>query len=333
MKISIIIPVYHVSAFIGRCLDSVLEQDYEDMECIFVDDASPDNSMNLVENRLSDYKGSICFRLLHHAENKGLSAARNTGIREATGEYLFFLDGDDALRPHSISFLAELATIYEAPDMVQGSSLIQDGNRFSSRYMIRKSVPEYCRKRSWIRKQMLRRKKIPVTAWNKLIKRSFLVENHLFFKEGIWHEDEHWTFFAASCVQSVAFCRLPSYEHYLHRDSFMANSGKRSVDSWFVILDDFIRRSELKGRLERKTIMELLFCQLVRILNGDLIALDENIARLRWLAKPCLMYAWRHLRFTEALLLSVYSLPLSLLKTQRLSILKAIYFRMLMFFV
>jgi glycosyltransferase involved in cell wall biosynthesis len=333
MRVSIIIPVYNVSLYISRCLNSILEQDFDDLECLLVDDASPDNSMALVEARLADYKGPICFRLLHHTENKGLSAARNTGILESTGEYVYFIDGDDALLPHSITRLAELAVIHNFPDVVQGSSIIQEGNHLNKRYLIQKSVPSYCRNKQWIQRQMLRRKKIPVTAWNKLLKKSFLTENQLFYKEGLWHEDEHWTFFAASLVQSIAFCYVPTYQHYIHAGSIMSTSGKRSVDSWFVILEDFILRSDLKKRQERKTILELLFCQLQRILKGDQCLQEENINRLRLLVKPCLYSAYKRFQPIETALLWCYSMPLPLLKFQGASISKALYFRILRFFV
>ena len=95
MKVSIIIPIYNVAPYIKRCLQSVADQTYKDIECILIDDCGSDNSINLAKEFIYDYKGNILFTILHHEENKGLSAARNTGLRYAKGEYVYFLDSDD----------------------------------------------------------------------------------------------------------------------------------------------------------------------------------------------------------------------------------------------
>lgn len=90
MKVSVIIPVYNVSKYIERCLLSVLNQTWEDLEIILVDDCTPDNSMELAATVIASHSRGNEVRSLVHDENKGLSAARNTGIRDATGDYVYF---------------------------------------------------------------------------------------------------------------------------------------------------------------------------------------------------------------------------------------------------
>ena len=90
MKFSIIIPVYNVEKYIVNCLNSVANQLYDDIECIIVDDCSPDNSMIHVASFLEQYEGKIIFKIVTHEKNQGLSAARNSGVKIATGDYLFF---------------------------------------------------------------------------------------------------------------------------------------------------------------------------------------------------------------------------------------------------
>ena len=97
ITISLIIPVYKVSAYIERCLKSVIKQTYNHFECILVDDASPDDSIAKCERMIEEYDGPIQFRILHHQQNKGLSVARNTGIDAATGDYILFIDSDDLI--------------------------------------------------------------------------------------------------------------------------------------------------------------------------------------------------------------------------------------------
>ena len=91
MKVSVVIPVYNVKPYLERCVQSVLRQTFKDLEIIMVDDGSTDGSGELAES-LKDW--SPCIRVVHQ-ENQGLSGARNTGIRHATGEYVVFLDSDD----------------------------------------------------------------------------------------------------------------------------------------------------------------------------------------------------------------------------------------------
>ena len=106
VSLSIIIPIYNVEAYIRRCLDSVMTQKFfgATVECILIDDCTPDQSMTIVKGMVSEYKGPISFVLLKHEVNRGLSAARNTGILQAKGDYVFFMDSDDYLMPHSLQY-------------------------------------------------------------------------------------------------------------------------------------------------------------------------------------------------------------------------------------
>ena len=102
MKVSLIIPIYNVSRYLVRCLDSVISQTFRNIECILVDDCGADNSVNIAEDYIKGYQGPVVFKLIHHKYNRGLSAARNTGIDAACGDYLYFMDSDDAIIPETI---------------------------------------------------------------------------------------------------------------------------------------------------------------------------------------------------------------------------------------
>ncbi len=128
MKISIIVPVYNVAPYIAACLQSVMHQTCQDaLECILVDDCGTDNSMEVVGETLKAYKGPIDFKVVHHTQNRGLSAARNTGMAEATGDYVYFLDSDDEIAPDCIQRLATPLQ-QEAFDMVVGECRIEGGS-------------------------------------------------------------------------------------------------------------------------------------------------------------------------------------------------------------
>ena len=108
LKVSIIIPVYNVAPYIIRCLDSIYNQSYPNLEVIIIDDCGTDNSMAIIDSYLTSDQHDIT-RIIHHHKNQGLSIARNTGINNANGEYLYFIDSDDYITSNCIKTLAELA--------------------------------------------------------------------------------------------------------------------------------------------------------------------------------------------------------------------------------
>ena len=114
-SISIIIPVYNVEQYIEECLLSVANQTMtEGIECIIVDDCGPDNSAAIAKRFVDSYQGDIRFTFIQRENNGGLSAARNTGIEAATGEYIYFLDSDDFIVPECIKTLYSIAIAYNA---------------------------------------------------------------------------------------------------------------------------------------------------------------------------------------------------------------------------
>ena len=111
MKLSIIVPIYNVAPYLRKCVDSLLAQDISDYEIILVDDGSTDNSGAIADElvdafRLSPLASRLEMRVIHQA-NAGLSAARNTGIMAAQGEYILFVDSDDYLHPNTLGTLLE----------------------------------------------------------------------------------------------------------------------------------------------------------------------------------------------------------------------------------
>lgn len=129
-RVSVVIPFYGVEAFIEDCIKSVLAQDYENMEIIFVDDQSPDNARSIVERYMERDER---ISLITHAENQGLGPARNTGVKHSSGEYLLFLDSDDYFAsPKAVSTLVREAKASSCPVVVGSCDrIMSDGQRLS----------------------------------------------------------------------------------------------------------------------------------------------------------------------------------------------------------
>lgn len=222
MKVSIIIPIYNVQAYITRCLESVCRQTYQDIECILVDDCGKDNSINIAKSYIKQYTGSIAFHIIYHTHNQGLSGARNSGIKAATGDYIYFLDSDDAITPNSIETLVQIVTKYQDVDFVQGNFLNDNGEK--GQYSFNNTVPEYCNKKEALEELMLHR--LVTSSCNRLIKRSLLIERQLFFPVGILHEDMYWVYFFSKYIKAGAFTTQGTYIYSTHEGSIITSISK-----------------------------------------------------------------------------------------------------------
>jgi glycosyltransferase involved in cell wall biosynthesis len=244
-KVSIIIPVYNVEPYIERCLLSVLNQTYENIEIILVDDCGQDKSIEIANQIIQNHKNGYKTTILKHHQNKGLSEARNTGIRAATGDYLYFLDSDDEITLNCIETLISLVEKYPEVEMVQGNTqtIPTPSPKADWRNILYKNFPEYIDDNYWVREHFyVDKKNIPVNAWNKLVKRTFIFENKLFFKEGIIHEDVLWVWFVAKKLKRISFLTDYTYIHYVTNGSIMqSNNILESLKSWSVILDNMFQ--------------------------------------------------------------------------------------------
>lgn len=231
MKISIIIPVYNVESYISRCLDSVICQTYQNIECILVDDCGSDKSIELLNEKLKSYSGNIDFKIIGHKKNRGISAARNTGTEAATGDYVYYLDSDDYISVDALELLAEpLET--EKYDIVIGEYVSVGASvvfkPICTTYKMSKKNSEI--RNAYFNKQWY------MMAWNKLIRRDFLIKNKIKFLEGIIHEDNLWSFQLACKAESMAIVDAITYIYYRHPNSIMANLNKKGLDSRLKVI-------------------------------------------------------------------------------------------------
>ena len=223
-SISIIIPIYNVEKYIERCILSVMNQkDYDgELECILVDDCTPDKSMQLVQTLIESYHGSISFHILHNHENQGLSSSRNKGISCAKGDYVFFLDSDDSISSDCIRCLSRQLYLYDnLIDMVVGNSFEY---RNSMYWQDRDGHPVILRDHTEIYRKFLQIE-LPMMAWNKLIRRQFLIEHHLLFAPQMVHEDELWSFQLYDVVKSIVLIPEVTYYYEQNFNSIMTSTA------------------------------------------------------------------------------------------------------------
>jgi len=210
MKVSIIIPVYNVAQYIKRCLYSVSMQTYKHIECIIVDDCGTDNSMSIIEDFITNLKRNIEFRIIRHLYNKGISESRNTGIHAATGEYIYFLDSDDAISFDCIETLVNIAQKFQDADFIAGNTIKGSGMLMESNYVI--TSTQYYSDKKELEYFILQKQNR--TAWNKLIKLSFILNKSILFPSNIIMEDHYWTWLLAKHTNAAVFTNIGTYFYY-----------------------------------------------------------------------------------------------------------------------
>ncbi|MDO5571237.1 MAG: glycosyltransferase [Bacteroidales bacterium] len=218
MKISVIFPVYNVEKFVYKSFLSLINQDYNDYEIIIINDATQDNSLNII-NEIIKTTRHLNIVLFEQAVNKGLSAARNKGIELSSGDYIFFMDSDDIITKDCLSTLAEEIdnnrfdiVLGEHSILLENKSLVHkplsaNGAFIGNEIILSKYLNNY-----W-----------PLVAWNKLLNRNFILDNKLFFKDGILHEDVLWTFMLALKADSMYIINKSTY-YYVKRDNSITSS-------------------------------------------------------------------------------------------------------------
>lgn len=244
-KVSVIIPIYNVENYIRECIESVMNQTLsEGIECILVDDRGNDSSMEIARDCMAGYNGPIEFRCIVRDSNGGLSAARNTGIRNAGGKYVYFLDSDDILTSECLALLVEKANLYPSADIICGNFQTfpeKDVHKVLS--LQGKNFPDSSFDKSWIRSVFL--STYPVTAWNKLIRKDFITSNNLYFREGILHEDNHWQAQAYHYVSGLAFVNTVTYLYRMRPGSITMSEGveeRRLANYKMIFIEMFAKK-------------------------------------------------------------------------------------------
>ena len=225
MLFSIIIPVYNVDKYIQVCLDSVLGQTFQDWEAICVNDGSTDKSFAILENNAAkDNRIKVISQ-----SNAGTATARNTGIRAAQGDYIFFLDSDDWLEPESLQILA---------NKLSGEDILCfSGKRYfelTGNYHPADVLPEKTYEKGmdyYNENALLRRDFAFVCVVLRVYKRVFLMRNELFFDDDISYEDNLWVPITLYYAQTVTVIPDVLYIYRIREGSKMQEASlNRKVD-------------------------------------------------------------------------------------------------------
>ncbi len=233
MRVSIIIPVYKVENYIEKCLESVFAQSHRDIELIIVDDASPDASMEIAKRAVGRLENNgVSVKYVSHENNRGLSAARNSGIEVAEGDYLYFLDSDDELYDeNAIAGLVKAAEETEAHVIVGNYYVSREVNPYIGKYSKKALLKDGDLISAFVKGDL------PVMAWNKLISKS-VFDKGLRFKEGILNEDELFSYLMLFLNPSVCVTGATTYTYNFREGSIMNSFNIKRLESPVIVYEE-----------------------------------------------------------------------------------------------
>lgn len=220
MKLSIVVPTYNVENYLDKCLHSCISQDIlsTEYEIIVINDGSSDNSAIIAEKYVSNYSNVFLFS----QENRGLSAARNAGLKQAHGDYVWFIDSDDSIQENC---LKDLLSYCKDIDVLCLSYTMQFEDGRDSRTII-PPTPIELKGRF-----LLSTKCFCVPAQFYIYKREFLLSKNLSFFEGIYHEDMEFTPRMLYFANKISMYPHPIYYYLIRANSITTTvNSKKSYD-------------------------------------------------------------------------------------------------------
>ena len=234
MRISIVIPVYNSYEYLERCMDSVFASDLSDCEVILVDDGSTDGKSGMLCDEIAS-KNAEVVRVIHQ-QNKGLGGARNTGIENASGDYLFFIDSDDWLVPKAIERLKD-AISKSNPDIVAFNMRTDDGEgngREVCMNHVQKDEPFHLEE---VPEFLL---SLPNT-WARLWKKDLFTESNIRFPEHAWYEDIRTTCKLFAVAESIVTIDDVLYYYYQREGSIMKSGNVQRNCEIIEAFEDIVK--------------------------------------------------------------------------------------------
>ena len=242
IKVSVIVPVYNGAEYIGGTLDSIINQDFNGFEVIVIDDGSTDNSLEIIEERLS--KSAIAHEIVHQ-ENSGVSSARNLGIEKAQGEYLVFVDSDDYITGNHLFELYNGETDFSLIQFIK-----KEGKKVSTPHHISKRLMQ-CDELIEMELNM----QMPFNFWQLMYKASIINDNDIRFNpDYIYGEDIEFALKALSFGNEVAINNEVTYYYIQHDDSAIKTSEYRR----FEVVEIFENLAEFYKNQGRDDLADLI---------------------------------------------------------------------------
>lgn len=267
IKASVVIPVYNVEKYLPACLNSVLGQSLQELECICIDDASPDHCGEILDEYASRDER---VRVLHLTENHMQGYGRNRGIELAQGKYIYLLDSDDMIAVKALEELYELAEQDDLDGIFFDSQVIvesEDLRKYASSYIaIRQGdYPDAVIKGSELLEMFLKNKEWMVYIQRQFWKREYLIKNSIFFPEKrTEHEDELFSFEGILLAERTRYVHRDYFIHRYRRDSVMTRKPHpKDFHGYFTVyykMAEFVEKNGISTPAAEKCMLHMYDC-------------------------------------------------------------------------
>ncbi len=218
--ISVIVPVYNVEAYLRKCIESILKQTYSNLEVILINDGSKDKCGEICEEyRKKDKRIKVI-----HKVNEGLSEARNTGIINATGKYITFVDSDDYIDDCYVELLYKTIILYGADISIASHRIL-----YENRCIDKSTNEEFCADSKLILEKILYDDGIDISTWGKLYKIELF--NNIKFPKGRFYEDSATTYKLIDISSNIAVLSKAVYNYVMRKNSISKSKfSKKKLD-------------------------------------------------------------------------------------------------------
>ncbi len=237
--LSVVVPIYKVEQYLERCVNSILDQDYKDLEVILVDDGSPDRCPEICDELA---KKDTRVKVIHKP-NGGLSSARNAGIEIATGRFIAFVDSDDQWNAGMLKTLMGQVLTSGAQMILYGSIELYENGEYRKRNdnsmqdeegKLLTSVEFY--------PLLISTGNFHESACTKIMDLAFIKRNHLLFKQGILGEDTEWMFRVMRSVNKIFVSSVPLFICTMNRDGSISNTAStRSIKDTISTIEESLK--------------------------------------------------------------------------------------------
>lgn len=267
-KISVIVPIYNVENYLDRCIESIVNQTYSNLEIILIDDGSPDNCPQMCD-RWSEKDNRI---VVVHKSNGGLSDARNVGLTIATGEYIAFVDSDDWIHAQYVEYLYKAIKEYKV-DLAACNirKVYTDNHKEEVHTPLMRAYSTEEALETLIKGDLFR-----AVVWNKLYHKNLLCEE--LFEIGRYHEDEFFTYRVMGKTDKMIYVDAELYYYFQREGSIMNSVSYKHLDALDAYLD---RINYLQNKYPKLYKMDKInFCKTCIYFYQEAFKLNDKEKRL-----------------------------------------------------
>lgn len=273
-KLSVIVAAYNVEKYIDKCLNSLVNQTYKEMEILVVNDGSTDNTRDIIRKYEKNYKN---LKLLDK-KNEGLSSARNFALKDVKTKYVTFVDGDDYLDLNTYNIGMKKIEDEESDLMIFNYKKIYPQK------ITHVKLNEKIYKKDFLKYLFSKSKEADIVVWNKIFKKEIIEKNNIYFENKAYFEDTGFIFRYLYFVKNVSLINLPLYNYVQRQNSITKKFNPIIINSFkntYRLIKNFYIKNESYEKY-KKEIEDMYLRMKIYTLNNSLKYNGNYILKIQW---------------------------------------------------